>query len=155
MAPQLTPMTEAEFEAYLEVLIPEYAQDNVDAGHWHEAEALEQSRKSVKELLPKGLKTDNHHFFVVREGSERIGIVWLRAILDSAMKAGFIFDIAVDEAQRGKGYGRQTMLLIEQRARELGLEKIGLHVFGKNKIARKLYESLGYEISSLNMSKAL
>lgn len=148
-------MTEAEFTTYVEVLIPEYAQDNVDAGHWHEAEALEQSRKSVEELLPSGLKTANHHFFVVRDGTERIGIVWLRAILDGAMKTGFIFDIAVDEAQRGKGYGRQTMLLIEQRARELGLEKMGLHVFAKNKIARKLYESLGYGTTSLNMSKVL
>jgi ribosomal protein S18 acetylase RimI-like enzyme len=148
-------MTEAEFDAYVQVLIPEYAQDNVEAGHWDKAEALEKSRKSVEDLLPNGLKTANHHFFVVRDGSQRIGIVWLRAILDSKMKTGFIFDIAVDEAQRGKGYGRQTMLLIEQRARELGLEKMRLHVFAKNKIARKLYVSLGYETSSLNMSKTL
>ena len=92
---------------------------------------------------------------MVRDGNHRVGTVWMRAALDTSIKSGFIFDIAVDEAQRGKGYGKQTMLLIEETAREMGLSKLGLHVFAKNKVARKLYEGLGYEIGSLNMNKNL
>jgi len=63
--------------------------------------------------------------------------------------------LRIEVGLRGKGYGKQTMLLIEEKARELGLKSIGLHVFGVNTVARNLYEGLGYEISSLNMQKQL
>jgi ribosomal protein S18 acetylase RimI-like enzyme len=79
----------------------------------------------------------------------------MKANLDTANKNGFIYDIAIDESQRGKGYGRQAMQLIEEKARELGLRQMGLHVFAKNKVALNLYESLGYETKSLNMIKDL
>ena len=42
---RLVPMTESEFEAYLEKAIPEYAADKAGAGDWSEDEALERSRK--------------------------------------------------------------------------------------------------------------
>jgi ribosomal protein S18 acetylase RimI-like enzyme len=38
---------------------------------------------------------------------------------------------------------------------EHGAEEIGLNVFGQNTVARSLYESSGYEISSLQMRKWL
>ena len=61
----------------------------------------------------------------------------------------------MDEKFRGKGYGKQAMLLIEEQASELGLKSLGLHVFAVNTVARNLYESVGYEASSLNMTKKL
>ena len=84
-----------------------------------------------------------------------MGIVWMRATLDAVIKTGFIFDIAINEDQRGKGYGKRAMQLIEEKARELGIRQMGLHVFAKNKIARNLYKSLRYETKSLNMTKDL
>jgi ribosomal protein S18 acetylase RimI-like enzyme len=36
-----------------------------------------------------------------------------------------------------------------------GFEQLGLHVFGHNKIARALYESLGFETTNMVMSKKL
>jgi RimJ/RimL family protein N-acetyltransferase len=47
------------------------------------------------------------------------------------------------------------MLLMEEKAREFGIQKIGLHVFPYNDVARRLYEGIGYEVSSLNMIKRL
>jgi ribosomal protein S18 acetylase RimI-like enzyme len=91
----------------------------------------------------------------VQDGELRVGIIWMKANLDTANKNGFIYDIAIDESRRGKGYGRQAMQLIEEKARELGLCQMGLHVFAKNKVALNLYESLGYETKSLNMIKDL
>ena len=52
-------------------------------------------------------------------------------------------------------HGKQAMLLIAEKARELCLKSIGLHVFGVNTVARNLYEGLGDEITSLNMQKQL
>jgi ribosomal protein S18 acetylase RimI-like enzyme len=75
--------------------------------------------------------------------------------LDAPTKSAFIFDIEMDPGERGKGYGRQTMQLLEAKARELGVRKMELHVFAKNAVAKSLYESLGYQTSSTNMVKRL
>jgi ribosomal protein S18 acetylase RimI-like enzyme len=82
-------------------------------------------------------------------------MIWLRAELDRPIKSGFIFDVEVKEEFRGRGYGKQAMLLIEEEARKLGIKRMGLHVFGYNQVARNLYESIGYTVSSLNMLKDL
>jgi RimJ/RimL family protein N-acetyltransferase len=47
------------------------------------------------------------------------------------------------------------MLAIEEKARELGLQSIELHVFAHNAVAMALYEKIGYEVKSQNMTKAL
>jgi len=151
----LIPMTESEFEAYLETAIPEYAAENVKAGYWSEDEALERSCKAYHGLLPQGVDTENNYLFRVQieESSEKIGMIWMKH--EAPRKHGFVFDISLDESQRGKGYGKQTMLALEEKARELGLETIGLHVFAKNALAMKLYSGLGYEVTSQNMTKRL
>lgn len=152
---RLIPMTQAEFGVYIERLISEYAADNVRAGYWTEAEALERSRKQTESLLPQGLQTKDHYLYTLYDGDTPVGVIWLHAEMNRPVKGGFIFDVEIKEEFRGKGYGKQIMSLIEEKARELGLKKMGLHVFGYNETARKLYESIGYEVSSLNMLKDL
>src|SRR5258706_8525314 len=151
----LIPMTQPEFDAFLAQAVPEYAADNVRAGYWDEAEALEKSRKEFEMLLPQGLQSENHYLYTVYNGENAVGLIWMRANMDRPTKSGFIFDIRIDEKFRGKGYGKQAMLLIEEKARELGLKSIGLHVFAYNKVAKNLYESIGYDVSRLNMVKKL
>lgn len=152
---KLIPMTQPEYEAFLARVIPEYAADNVRAGYWSESEALEKSREANEKLLPNGLQTENHYLYTLYDADDAVGMTWIRADLQSPVKSGFIFELYVDEKFRGKGYGKQAMLLIEEKARELGLKSLGLHVFAVNTVARNLYESIGYEVSSLNMTKKL
>ena len=152
---KLVPMTQAEFDVYIERLITEYAADNVRAGYWTDAEALERSHKQTESLLPQGLQTKDHYLYTLYDGDTAVGVIWLHAEMNRPVKGGFIFDVEIKEEFRGKGYGKQIMSLIEEKARELGLKKMGLHVFGYNNAARKLYESVGYEVSSLNMLKEL
>ena len=61
----------------------------------------------------------------------------------------------IDEEFRGRGYGREAMLLAEQLARREGALTLGLNVFGHNQVARTLYSSLGYEETAVQMRKAL
>jgi ribosomal protein S18 acetylase RimI-like enzyme len=152
---RLVPMTETELEMHLEKTIPEYAAENVAAGYWSEEEALERSRKAFANLLPLGVKTENNYLFRIQleENGEKIGMIWMKH--EAPRPHGFIYDIALDEAQRGKGYGKQTMLALEEFARELGLKTIGLHVFANNMAAMKLYKGMGYEVTSQNMTKKL
>ncbi len=148
-------MTQAEYEKFFDRLIPEYAADNVRAGYWDKSEALEKARQEIDRLLPEGLQTKDHYLYTLYDGDQAVGMIWLKANMDRPVKSGFIFEVYIDEQQRGKGYGKQLMLLIEEKARELGLKSLGLHVFAYNDVARKLYEAVGYEVSSLNMLKTL
>jgi ribosomal protein S18 acetylase RimI-like enzyme len=148
-------MTKDEFEAYLEKAIPGYADENVRAGYWSRDEALERSRKLYERLLPQGLETENNYLFRIQleESGAKIGMMWMKH--EAPRTHGFIFDITLDEAQRGKGYGKQAMLSLEAFAREMGLETIGLHVFTNNQAAMRLYKGLGFEVTSQNMTKKL
>lgn len=152
---KLIPMTQPEFEQFYERIIPDYAADNVRAGYWTEAEALEKSKKQFESLLPQGLQTKDHYFYALYDDAQYIGMIWLRAELDRPVKSGFIFNVEINEEFRGQGYGKQIMLLIEEKARELGIHRMGLHVFGYNEVAKRLYESIGYRYSSYNMLKDL
>jgi ribosomal protein S18 acetylase RimI-like enzyme len=152
---RLVPMTESDFETYLDKAIQEYAADKAKAGDWSEEEALERSRESYQHLLPQGVKTENNYLFRVQaeESSEKVGTVWIRH--ETPRPHGFILDIVIDEVQRGKGYGKQAMLALEEFAKELGIETLALHVFTRNVAAMKLYNGLGYEVTSQNMVKRL
>jgi ribosomal protein S18 acetylase RimI-like enzyme len=152
---RLVPMTESEFVAYLEKSVPEYAAENVRAGYWSAEDALERSRRSYENLLPQGVKTEHNYLFRIQieETGEKIGILWMKH--ETPRPHGFIFDISLDEMQRGKGYGKQAMLAIEGVAKGLGIETIGLHVFAHNSAAMLLYQGQGYEVTSQNMVKRL
>ena len=63
--------------------------------------------------------------------------------------------LAIDADQRGRGFGREAMLLAEDRVREHGGSTLGLNVFGFNAAGRALYESLAYETTSVRMLKKL
>ena len=152
---RLIPMTESEFDAYLEQTVPEYAAENVRAGYWSEEEAPERARQAYLNLLPQGIKTENNYLFIIQleESGEKIGMIWMKH--ETPRPHGFIFDITLDETQRGKGYGKQAMLVLEKFAKGMGVETIGLHVFTHNTAATKLYQGLGYEVTSQNMVKRL
>jgi ribosomal protein S18 acetylase RimI-like enzyme len=154
---QLVPMTEDEFQPFLQHDIQEYALERTLAGFWSEPEAMDESRKAHLELLPDGLRTADHYLYTIRESNsgEAVGVIWMRASMNSPRPSGFILDLEIDAPFRRKGYARQAMLELEEIARQMGLRQLGLHVFAHNDGARALYENLGYSVASVNMLKPL
>jgi ribosomal protein S18 acetylase RimI-like enzyme len=67
----------------------------------------------------------------------------------------WIYDFRIDEQHRRHGYGYQAMLAVEAKVRALGLNKIGLHVFGHNHAAQALYEKAGYGVTGISMAKQI
>ncbi len=153
---RLVPMTEAEYDRYLEKAVREYADDKVKAGTWNPENALELSARDFKHLLPDGVHSQGQHLFMLEDeaAGKKVGMIWV-AEVNWGKPLAFIYDIVVDEGQRGKGYGKQAMLALEDVVRGLGLDEIGLHVFGHNTIARDLYLKVGYEVTDLHMVKKL
>lgn len=154
---ELIPMTNRDFDAYLEDAIQRYAEANVESGRSHPSEAVERSRADHEQLLPKGIDTpDNFLFSIVeRAGRTRVGTLWYSVELSRPVRAAFVYDLLIFEPYRGQGYGRATLLALEEHARRLGVEKIALHVFAGNAVARALYERVGYETTDLVMAKRL
>jgi len=151
----LRSMTEEEFQAFLAQSVPEYASEKVKAGNWTPEEAWERSRKDHATLLPEGLASPRQHLYTIEFGGRPVGRLWLSVDPQTAGGAGFIYDLFVAEAFRRQGIAAEAMRLLEKEALGLGVSGLSLHVFGYNLAARALYQKLGYEITNINMSKAL
>lgn len=149
------PMDEEQFNAYYALKLHAYANEHVKAGNWHEGEALEKAEKQFKQLLPDGLETRDHNLFVIMHENESIGELWLYVKQSDQYKQAFIYDVELDENQRGKGYGTLTMTALEEYAKSQGISQIGLHVFAHNERALRLYQKMGYETKSYRMSKTI
>lgn len=145
-------MNTEEFQEYLEIAIDSYAKENVISGNWKEVDSLNKSKKVYAELLPEGEKTENHYLFTIQANHQQVGIIWLGKVSDTT---GYIYDFYILKKFRGHGYGKIAMNLIETEGKKLGFNKIGLHVFGHNLVARALYEKLGYEAININMFKEI
>ena len=152
----LRPMTQAEWDRWLEAATRAYATDKVKAGAWPEAEALERSATAFRQLAPQGRETPGHEFRAIVDDADRVvGSVWLAPRDEIGSGSAFIFDIEVDPPHRGRGHGRAALQALEPLARSLGYDAIGLHVFGDNDVARTLYRTSGYEETDVTMRKAL
>lgn len=152
---RLVPLPPAELDDYLELLIREYAQDHVRDGQWTEAEAPARARRDVGRLLPRGVDTPDQYLraIVADRAGVPVGRLWYAVRREEGPPHLFIYDLLIFENERGHGYGEAAMRALEPIARELGVSRIGLHVFGHNGIAIRLYERLGYRTTNLLMSK--
>ena len=79
--------------------------------------------------------------------SEMVGMVgFFRQRNDKERHKGSIWGMYVPAEGQGKGVGRALLTQAIERARLLtGLEQVGLAVVARNKRARSLYVSLGFE----------
>jgi ribosomal protein S18 acetylase RimI-like enzyme len=153
---QLVPMTEAEFQAYLEPAIAGYAAEHVKGGRWSEDEALEESRKEFTQLLPDGLSTANQHLFSIKDDAgASVGMLWFNVRERGSDRSAFIYDVRIYELFQRRGYATQAFQALEALARDMGITAISLHVFGHNAAARALYEKLGFETTNVLMNKRI
>ena len=66
--------------------------------------ALKRAKADYAELLPKGIASPGHHLFTITlaDGGKPIGIAWFELRRRHGKRKAFIFDFAIDKAQRGK-----------------------------------------------------
>lgn len=147
-------MTDAEISAFNEREQAHYVGDRIATGETPET-AQEHADRDWERFFPGGKAAGGHRFYRVLDGADPVGLLWLGPSPDNKSGTDWIYYIEVDETLRGRGYGRGAMLLAEQEARQQGATELGLNVFGPNKVARQLYESIGYEATAINMAKRL
>jgi predicted GNAT family N-acyltransferase len=95
----------------------------------------------VEQKVPRDMEQDEfdaHAVHVIaRNGEVVIGTG--RLVIEGTK--GHIGRIAVDQNTRGTGVGRNVMLELEKKAKELGLTELYLHA---QTYAKRFYELLGY-----------
>lgn len=145
-------MNSEEYQKYLSSAIKSYAEEKVLSRNWNQEESISKAKEEYTKLLPKGEKTESNFLYNILNEGKVVGVIWLT---QKSEKVGFIYDIYIVEKYQGFGYGKEAMKQIENVGKTLGMNKIGLHVFGHNKVARGLYEKLGYQTTNVLMEKEI
>ncbi|WP_433225811.1 GNAT family N-acetyltransferase [Microtetraspora malaysiensis] len=151
----LRPLDARRFPAWFERSRAAYAKDLVALGQTSE-DADRHADESMARFFPSGAPSPGHVVFdVVDDAGVVVGYLWIGPDMSGDAGAWWIWDIVIDADKRGRGFGRMAMVLGEEYARAQGAHTLGLSVFGFNTGARGLYESLGYETTSVKMHKKL
>ena len=153
----LVPMTEPEFQQFVEASCEEYARSKVRAGVASAERAREVARQEFRHLLPAGRGTPDHYFFTIREDPSGtvVGRLWMARRADEGIARAFVYELWIEEPFRRKGFAEKALRDLESVAQGMGLSRIGLHVFGYNEPAIALYRKLGYVTTDLIMERAL
>lgn len=150
----IRPMTQTEFERLRAYMFEDYARETAHVRSLTIEEGRAEATRQFDVLLPDGLTTQGHYFWrIVAKNGDAVGDLWV--LVESAKEVAFIYFVGIDEAYRGHGYSKAAMQTLETTVKPLGANHIDLSVFGDNTVARRLYESLGYQPTAILMRKEI
>ncbi|MEI5988557.1 GNAT family N-acetyltransferase [Enterococcus crotali] len=157
MTIRLEKMSKTDYKNYLSFAIKDYAQDKITAGTWNEKEAIQLATESFNELLPEGTDTKNDFLYSIKEDSfdKNVGYLWVHLNKTPYDSKLFIYDFIVFEEFRNVGYGKQTIACLAEKAKEMNVSQIDLHVFAHNKGAIHLYEQTGFIATDISMTRQI
>jgi ribosomal protein S18 acetylase RimI-like enzyme len=151
-------MRDDEWDAWHTWAVNDYAGDLVRNEALEPERALAQATEETDALLTDGLGTPGHHLFVAEDEAtgRRVGHLWFGPRVRNPDPAvAWLYDIFVEEADRGRGIGRAMLDLFEAEARAGGHRRVELNVFGDNAPARHLYDAVGFVEMARQMGKDL
>jgi ribosomal protein S18 acetylase RimI-like enzyme len=154
---RFVPFTDVDFSAWLTQAIPAFALTNVEDGRWTLAESIEKSREAHAALLPQGRQTLGQFFVRLQDADTGgdVGTLWWAEAPKAGVMEAYVYSVEIDEHARRRGYARAAFLELERVVRGRGVRHLSLHVFGHNHGARRLYEALGFEPTSITLRKIL
>ena len=151
------PMTEQNYQRYLESAVPRYARDQIEVGNWRAETALDQAQAVFERLLPDGLESDGQSLNIIVDASsnEAVGHIWYAVASHGDRRFVALYDFLIYPTARRRGYGAAALAELDAKAVCLGLQDVMLHVFGHNDAARALYRKMGYVETDVMMAKKL
>jgi len=158
VAVRLRPLRDDELPAFVEHARAAYEDELVSQAGLRPAEAAQKAVDDWSRLLPDGNVPPGNDLYAIEDeaSGERVGDLWIaERDNDVGEKTLFVYSIEIFPELRGRGFGREAMLLFEDEARRRGLSQANLTVLGGNDVARSLYRSLGYVERAVFMSKDL
>lgn len=147
---KLEPLQQEDFEPFLAGEIRVFAEDHVRSGNCPAEGAYERPQNEFEHYLPDGIRSKDRYLFPTLDGqNDKVGVLWVR-VKD---RKAFTVDFVLEEAIRGKGYGKQALAALDETLKLVDLESVSLHVFGDNLTAQNLYQKVGYPITGIHMKR--
>ncbi len=124
----------------------------------------EVSRQTVEECVAQQVAKlrqeegfPNEAFMAKTDEGTPAGFVWVAKTHNdfTGQLEASLLNQYVAKPYRGQGLGRRLMETAEEWARQQGLLRISLSVGAHNTLAQRLYETLGYQVDMLRMTKKL
>jgi ribosomal protein S18 acetylase RimI-like enzyme len=150
----LRPMTAEEFSDYKSYFVVDYAHE-IMANYGYTTEKSQAiATKDLSDSLPQAIDTPDNVLVCIEETDKgMIGYLWYK-FLDEG-ESVFILDFIMFEDYRGKGYGKATLMTLEEKLSKSGVEQVKLRVAFNNHRAKGLYERIGFHTTGYNMIKIL
>lgn len=119
--------------------------------------AVEQNVRRKVERLRHDADFPNQAFVARAADGSLAGFVWVAKDHNDTTGhlEALLLNQYVAEPYRGQGLGRRLMETAEEWAIQQGLPRISLAVGSANRLGQRLYESLGYAVETLRMTKRL
>lgn len=150
---ELETLDQTAFDQFMAALRIRYVHDRERSNLLSTQEAEQFTDQQWASILPDGRNTEGHHFFKLVDSGRRIGASWV--FIDAATDAAFIYELFLEEDERGKGFGRKALDALQQFSKSQGAKTLALNVFANNLRARKLYDSFGFAPVSTDMIKPI
>ncbi len=150
---QLAPCNDREYADFASRQVIEYATQLARAGEVPPEDSVAAAQERLQDLSRDRLRSLGHEFFVARSEPDIacVGWAWLSPpplfLGPGHERTRWLSQLTVEEHQRGQGWGRAILNAIEHYELSRGSSAIWLRVFDWNVVARRLYQSQGYEIA--------
>jgi len=142
-------MNEGEFAWFQADSGKLYVEELLSTGNFTPDQAQERAAADGTRLLPQGLNTSGAILLTITLNEETIGYLWFQRNNDTAFTFGFKI------AEHAKGHGYCAMIRARKILREMGVKRVSLNVFGRHERTVKLYQKMGFNVVSYNMSTEL
>lgn len=153
----LVPMRPEYFGPFSERTIAGYAHENIASFRWDEATAAARAQGRFRELLPQGLGTPGHYLCEIldRAAGRTIGDLWFGVTRSPDVHFAHLYDLHFDAGYGQERHATAVLRLLEARCRALGADSISLQIFAHDAMAQALYTSLGFSVTSFNMTRRI
>ena len=150
---RLAACDDSEYADFASRQVVEYATQLTRAGEAPLERSIAVAQERLQDLSSDRLRSIGHDFLVARAAQDatRVGWTWLSPpppfLGPGHERTRWLSQLTVEELQRGQGWGRAILGAVEQYELTRGSQSIWLRVFDWNVPARRLYQSLGYELA--------
>jgi GNAT superfamily N-acetyltransferase len=104
-----------------------------------------------KEHFKKILKSDMTHFFIAEVDNNEIGMFTLASYHAPTGIKVWMEDVVIDEAHRGKGFGKEMMHFAIEYAKSTGAKTLDLTSKPTRIAANQLYKKTGFVLRETNV----
>ena len=150
-------MTPEEHKAYIDHLIPLFADQIADAyGLPKNEETLGIAKDKIRFVLRDGQDTPNYYFFHLSEKKQKVGHIWFSFEQDFNEHVVYLHYIDILPEHRGKGLGQKALAEMISYAKEHGqCQQVMLNVYTNTDAALGLYKKMGFGSLNTIMRKSI